>query len=162
MFTFIKIRSIVTTSALNYRRHKIAFVDQVKKAKIAAELKKVMPTSWKYSLAVRHHSSIVLTISAAPVDLLGEIKARYDEESWKNSDNPKTVRNHHSVNQFYLDAQFTTSLEIFKAIRAALNTDNFDKSDVMTDYFHVGHYVDIHLGNWDKPFKYLAPMKEAA
>lgn len=42
--------------------------------------------------------------------------------------------------------------DVFDRIFAALNTDNFDKSDIQTDYFHVGHYVDVQLGRWNKPF----------
>jgi hypothetical protein len=34
----------------------------------------------------------------------------------------------------------------------ALNCDNYDNSDSMTDYFDVGHYVDLNIGKWDKPF----------
>jgi hypothetical protein len=45
---------------------------------------------------------------------------------------------------------------IFEKISDALNLDNFDKSDSMTDYFHVGHYVDINVGKWNKPFKVVA------
>ena len=51
----------------------MAYIDQTKKAKIAANLKKVVPAGWKYSLAVRNHSTIVLTISAAPVNLIAEL-----------------------------------------------------------------------------------------
>jgi hypothetical protein len=140
----------------------MAYVNQEKKAVFAAALKKVVPAGWKYSLAVRNHSTIVMTISAAPVDLLGEVQAKYNEESWKHSDNPRNVGDHHSVNPYWLETQFTESLPTFQAILAALNTGNHDNSDVMTDYFDVGHYVSIHIGNWDKPFKYLAPVATAA
>lgn len=30
---------------------------------------------------------------------------------------------------------------------------NWDKSDIITDYFNVDHYVDIEIGSYDKPFK---------
>jgi hypothetical protein len=33
---------------------------------------------------------------------------------------------------------------------------NHDKSDVMTDYFNVGWYIDINIGKWDKPYKVAA------
>jgi hypothetical protein len=45
--------------------------------------------------------------------------------------------------------------EVLKNINNVLNTDNFDESDSMTDYFHVGHYVSISIGSWDKPFTLL-------
>ena len=48
----------------------MAHMNQEKKARIAAALKPVMPAGWKYSLAVRHSSTIVCTISEASFDLL--------------------------------------------------------------------------------------------
>jgi len=33
-----------------------------------------------------------------------------------------------------------------------MNIGNFDKSDVQTDYFHVGWYMSVNLGKWDKPY----------
>jgi hypothetical protein len=29
---------------------------------------------------------------------------------------------------------------------------NFDESDGMTDYFHTGHYLDLGIGKYDKPY----------
>lgn len=29
----------------------------------------------------------------------------------------------------------------------------FDKSDAMTDYFHVAYYFDLHVGKWDRPYE---------
>jgi len=33
-----------------------------------------------------------------------------------------------------------------------MNIGNFDKSDAQTDYFHVGWYMSVNLGKWDKPY----------
>jgi len=30
----------------------------------------------------------------------------------------------------------------------------FDKSDIMTDYFHTAYYIFTSVGKWDKPFKF--------
>ena len=35
----------------------------------------------------------------------------------------------------------------------ALNTDNHDNSDIQTDYFDVGHYVELNIGTWEKPYE---------
>jgi hypothetical protein len=32
----------------------------------------------------------------------------------------------------------------------------------MTDYFHVGHYVDLRIGTWAKPFVVTQVLKQAA
>ncbi len=34
-----------------------------------------------------------------------------------------------------------------------LDSYNFDKSDIMTDYFHVNFYGFVNIGKWNKPFK---------
>lgn len=129
-------------------------MSQSQKAKIAAALKGIMPKGWKYSLAVRNHSSIVLTIQAAPVDLVGEwfevVNAR------RTRDGLPPVPRHDgyvNVNVHHIESQFTGErLEQMRAILAALNDGNHDHSDIQTDYFDVGWYVDIHIGRYDRPF----------
>ena len=34
-------------------------------------------------------------------------------------------------------------------INSIVNKGNFDESDSMTDYFHVGFYTEISVGRWD-------------
>lgn len=122
----------------------MAYVDQTKKAKIAAALKLVIPKSWRYSLAVQHHSTLVLTIKSAPIDLIDAIANKCD--SWNN-------RSHTSLNHYYLDRTYSGELlATFEAIKDAMNTDNHDRSDSQSDYFDVGHYISINVGKWDKPF----------
>lgn len=121
----------------------MAYMSQEKKEIIRAELKKVIPSTWKWSLAVHHHSTIILTISAAPVDLF---KIANKHKDWDGG--------YVQLNHYVLDKYFEGKLlETFKRIRVALDTGNWDKSDVMTDYFDVGHYVYIHIGNYKKPFQ---------
>jgi hypothetical protein len=38
-----------------------------------------------------------------------------------------------------------------------MNTGNWNRSDIMTDYFDVGHYIDLTFGTWDKPFQNTSP-----
>jgi hypothetical protein len=120
----------------------MAYMDQEKKAKISAELKKVIPADWKYSLSVQHHSSITLTISAAPVDLIGE--------NLRPSENKG---DYIQLNEYYLEREYSGELlPIFEAIKAAMNFGNHDNSDITTDHFDVGHYAYVHIGRWNKPF----------
>lgn len=152
----------------------MAYVSKEKKAKIAAALKQVVPAGWKYSLAVHNHSQIVLTIQAAPVDIIEAyvnfaaarcvLKGDNFERNnlLQHAARVATDRNL-DVNEYWLENQFTGELlEVFNKIRDALNTDNFDNSDVYTDYFHVGHYVGIRVGRWDKPFVVTEALKKAA
>lgn len=121
----------------------MAYMNQEQKARIAARLKEVMPKDWKYSLAVRHHSTIVLNIRSAPVDLIGHITKNNLErnplDGWAATQSE--LRTYWDVNHYHLEHQFKGELlEVFKAIVEALNNGNWD------------HYVDLNIGQWDKPF----------
>lgn len=117
----------------------MAYMNQEKKKEIRIELKKVVPSNWKWSLAIRNHSTIVFTVASAPAELM--IK------------NGEVEEGHRTINNYYIDNEYSGKLlEIFKQIVAALNLDNHNNSDIMTDYFDVGHYVTIQLGKWNKPF----------
>ena len=124
----------------------MAFVDQAKKSRIAAQRKKVIPQGWKYSLAVRNHSTIVCTIASAPFEL---IKACKGSEYF----NPETAT-HCSINPYHNAAQVEDECvaDVLCLVLDALNTDNHNRSDSQTDYFDVGHYVDLQIGRWNKPF----------
>lgn len=129
----------------------MAYMNQEKKKLINEALKKVVPENWKYSLRVHNHSSITMTIKSADMDLLGEIA----------NNNSNLVNKHElkdsyfSVNHYHLEKTFSgPTLEIFKNIVNALNTNNHDNSEIMTDYFDVGHYVHLQIGSYDKPFTY--------
>jgi hypothetical protein len=122
----------------------MAWMNQERKAALAAGLKKVLPKGWNYSLAVRHHSTLVLTISEAPIDLVAQ--SLFSDEQKK--------RGYIDVNQYHIEGVFSGSLlKTFTAIRDAMMVGNHDNSDPMTDYFDVGWYIDINVGRWDKPFR---------
>jgi hypothetical protein len=122
----------------------MAYMDQKRKAEIAAALKKVVPKDWKYSLAVRHHSTIVMTIRTAPVERIA-LNLRKEK-------NPDYIK----INEYYPEKEFDGRiLPIFQNIKDAMMKGNHNNSDIMTDYFDVGWYIDIQVGEWNKPFKVL-------
>lgn len=137
----------------------MAYMSQEKKARIAAALKKAIPADWKWSLAVRHHSTICLTISGAPVDLVANYASHGMEEPQRSA----TIgKGHVDVNPFWWKDHFSPELaDIFAPIFGALNLDNHDRSDSMSDYHDVGHYVKVSIGRWNKPFV-LAPGPQAS
>jgi hypothetical protein len=134
----------------------MAYMDQDKKSKIAAALKQVVPAGWKYSLAVRHHSTIVMTIASAPVDLIEKL---YGAENMQDKDRYYAGVNPHWAKQNLKECD---EKEVMLKVLDCLNIDNFDESDIMSDYFHVGHYVDIKIGTWQKPFVVTEQIKKAA
>lgn len=130
----------------------MAYVSQEKKQRIAQALKAVVPRDWKYSLAVRDHCEVVMTIYSAPINLLAGIKP---SEYY----NPQTAT-HADINVYHCRREFADEAlgAVFERIIAALNTDNHDNSDPMTDYVDVGHYVSVRIGTWERPFVVSEPQ----
>lgn len=136
----------------------MAFISQEQKATIAAELKTVVPKTWKYTLAVQHHSTLCFNLKSAPVDFLAAIKQMrvehsehrgyaYDEEVKATYWDLNVY--HWRASLAYCDA---ATLAIVEKIMAALYRGNHDNSDITTDYFDVGWYVSFHIGKWNRPY----------
>lgn len=154
----------------------MAFMNQAKKRLIADALKKVVPKDWKYSLAVRHHSTIVMTIRAAPVNFiqLEAERLRAELRQGQTYLDPNCIAAYISdlehgeveclqLNGYQVSPHFPSEIsEILAKIVTALNTGNHDNSDLMTDYFDIGHYITLQVGEYGKPFRYIPPEAAAA
>lgn len=154
----------------------MAYMNQQKKLCIADALKKVVPKDWKYSLAVRHHSTIVMTIRSAPIDFMQMEADRLRTELRRGHSyvDPNHIAayigelehgevEYFQLNEFQVATQFPGEIGATLAkIVAVLNTGNYDNSDLMTDYFDVGHYISLRIGDYGKPFRYIPPEIAAA
>ena len=135
----------------------MAYMNQERKATIAELVKAVVPKGWKYTLAVRNHSTLVFTLRQAPVDILGHINK---VQKANGESHPMDVsKGHACLHPSWMGKQFEGDLlTTFQKIAEALNTGNHDKSDIQTDYFDVGWYVDINVGTWNDPFIDTVPQ----
>lgn len=60
---------------------------------------------------------------------------------------------HPSINEFHL-YQYGKFEKLFKKILTVMKSqDWFDKSDSMTDYFHVAYYLNLSIGKWNKSYE---------
>jgi hypothetical protein len=132
----------------------MAYMNQEKKAKIAAALKPVLKKyGIKGSLRVRSHSTIVLTIKSGRVDFIEDYLAvrhpgDYVDPDYIRSKGNVDVNPYHYQNHFEgLSVDFLN--EAFAALKSA---DWYDESDAMVDYFNTAYYYDIEIGKWDKPY----------
>jgi hypothetical protein len=133
----------------------VAYISQERKAKIAAELRRVIPIGWKYSLSVRNPSTLYLTIWSAPVDLIGAWLTTVNSRRAEMGHEILPSASHCSVNEYYLNEQFRGELlQTFEAICEAMNAGNHDRSDLQTDYFDVGWYTEISIGRWNQAFQW--------
>ena len=133
----------------------MAYMSQEKKKEIAKLLKeKLKGRDIKYTLGVKHHSSIVMNINSGGVDFIKNYNDNKDETRYNNGYEVQ-VNGYINVNEFHINEHFTGEpKEILEIANDCLNLNNFDKSDAMTDYFHVGHYVEINVGRWDKDYQF--------
>lgn len=118
----------------------MAYVSQEMKRELAPAIKAVLNKyGLKGSLAVQHHSTLVLNIKSGKIDFA----------KLSTSDNYN-----YQVNTYWTDSHYTGKAKKFLAeVIAAMKGPKFyDNSDSMTDYFDVSHYIDINLGKWNKPY----------
>lgn len=135
----------------------MAYITKEKSAEIRKALKARFP-DWKFSVKIRHHSSLDVDILSAPIDLLAyKLPGRYDDDTSKARPAYAGV-NHYYVSENWASPAKEALLEIVKIS----NEGNHDNSDIQTDYFDVGWYYDLSIGTWDKPFVYTGPQQIAA
>ena len=126
----------------------MAFISQDKKKELAPKIKQVLKKHGvKGTISISHHSNLVVRLKEGKIDLYGE----------KTSPNWCGSHGSDSVNTYWINDQHTGQSRVFlNELKAAMNDGNWDKSDTMTDYFNVGWYSDIIVGNnsANKPYVY--------
>lgn len=113
----------------------MAYMNQEKKAQIAPAVKAVLKKyGVKGTLGVRNHSTLVLNITSGPIQF---------------SEDGKPV----DVNPYWYHEHFSgKAVKFLKEIFSAMNAGNHDKSESQYDYFDVGWYVRVNVGQWNKPY----------
>ena len=141
----------------------MAYMSQERKKRINPVVKSVLDKyGMKGRLSVRNHSTLVLKLTSGKLDLMSEYNAhgRKTREQRDYLGEWNDVE-YADVNTYWIHDQWTgDNLDFLTEIKDAMNargTDdaNFDKSDIMTDYFHVGWYIDISIGTWKKPYELI-------
>jgi hypothetical protein len=116
----------------------MAFIDQERKRILAPGIKAVLKKyGMKGTISIRHHMTLCVNIKAGRIDIL------------KNSE-----YDHINVNPYWIDKNHEgVAAEFLNELLSAMKgKDWFDKSDIMTDYFHVAWYTDINVGSWNRPY----------
>ena len=123
----------------------MAYVSQELKAKLSPMIKSICKNyGVKASLAVSNHSTLVLNIKSGSIDFFKSY----------NRDLDKPENGNIQVNPYWYNDDFDgAAKEFLSEVITAMNEGNFDKSDLQTDYFHVGWYVNVNIGQWDKPYE---------
>ena len=128
----------------------MAYISQEDKKELAPAIKKVLKDfGMKGSISIRHHMSLVVTVTEGILDFTDYFRKGDD--------------GHIQVNTYHLDNFYSgTKRDFLKDLVKAMKGDKwYDKSDAMVDYFDTAYYVDINIGKWNKPYVFTG-AKEAA
>ena len=101
----------------------------------------------KATFAVRHHSTLVINISSGQLDFESNIFDTCDNfgREWEG---------YTQVNPYHYESHFSgVVLYFLNGLLEIANRGNWNRSDLQTDYFDVGWYVDVNIGKYDKPYK---------
>jgi hypothetical protein len=135
----------------------MAYMSQDHKKTLVPAIKAVLAKyGVKGTVAVRHHSTLVVNVSQGRLDLIGNANAKSQERS-PAGERRAPWKDHIDVNNYHVWDQFSGDcLEFVLALLDACNAGNWDKSDLCADYHNVGWYVDINLGRYNRPYIFVA------
>ena len=129
----------------------MAYMNQEIKGRISPAVKAILKKyDMKGTLAVRNHMVLVLNIKSGKLDVIN---------NWINTiNNPAYDKpDHLSINPYWYRDHFSGKVkEFFVELFEAMNDGNWDNSDIQTDYFDKGWYVDVNVGNYNKPYQFTA------
>lgn len=136
----------------------MAYVSQELKAKLAPTIKAICKKyGVKASLAVRHHSTLALNIKEGSIDFIGNYNDTIADRDPTGNRHINTASKYIQVNTYWYHEHFSGKAKKFlEEVITAMNNGNHDRSDIQTDYFDVGWYVDVNVGRWDKPYQFTA------
>jgi hypothetical protein len=123
--------------------------EEVKAIRVA--LKNEFGKAIKFSVTRRHMSSVNIAIL--------ESKQDFREALGPNG------RTDCSVGEYHMDEHPEANKKVYEKIYdiarnapivAGLAAEWHDRSDAMTDYFEISYYINVSVGTWAKPYKFLA------
>ena len=120
----------------------MAYINKEQVKQIREALKKEFPEI-KFSVRGENHSSVYVGILKSPYDF---------------SDLPNYRSDYYTnVNHFYVpDCKHRKILEkVLKIIKTGSDKTWFDKSDSMTDYFHIAFYIHLYVGHYEKGYEVI-------
>lgn len=135
----------------------MAYMSQERKQEIAPAVKAVLAKyKLKGRLGVRHHSSLVLNITEGAIDFIKNYN-EVNADRMVYGEKVRPAEDAISINPYHFDKAFSgKALKAIAELKDAMMKGNHNNSDSMSDYFDVGWYIDINIGQWNKPYKVAA------
>lgn len=135
----------------------MAYFSQQDKAKRAPAIKALFKEyDVKGTMSVRNNMAFVVTLRSGAIDFISNYIKKNKQGFYDATDRKEQIIKcqYLQVNHYWLEEQFSgRALEFLTKLKCLmLGDDYFDDSDIQSDYFHCSHYIDIDIGQWDKPY----------
>jgi hypothetical protein len=133
----------------------MAYISQDRKKALAPKIKAICKKyGVKATLAIRTHSTLVLNIKSGTIDFIGNGNEVCGNDHYQVAQGFKpNTSGYESVNPYHFKSHYSgRALAFITEVYAAMMVGNHDNSDIQTDYFDVGWYVDINIGKWNAPY----------
>jgi len=137
----------------------MAYMSQENKAALAPAIKAICKKyGLKASLAVRNHSSLVLNVKEGPIDFIGNSNEVCAADPYQVANGFKPNDDgYEGVNPYHFRKHYSgKALAFLEEVIPAMMVGNHNNSDIQSDYFDVGWYIDVNIGQWRKPYKFVA------
>ncbi len=138
----------------------MAYISQTEKKELAPGIKKVLKAyGMKGTIGINHHSTLVVNLKSGSLDLLGAAQRVNDERANRQGLPATQIGEYFQANAYREPTEyenFNQKIGRFYSdlIKAMKGTKWFDKSDMMTDYFHTAYYLSINVGKWNRPYEF--------
>lgn len=135
----------------------MAHMNQEKKKALAPAIKAVLKKyNVKGTIGVRHYSSLVVNLRSGALDFIGVANADNKAAAEWRGQEPHVIKDNYQANPYYAhESGDETVANFFKELVAAMKGQMwYNNSDAQIDYFDTAYYLDINVGNWDKPYVY--------
>lgn len=132
----------------------MAYMNQERKAAKMPAIKAICKEyGIKASVSVHNYSTLYLNIKSGSIDFLGNYNKvaghRFESDPARFHPAEKNL----SVNPYWYKDHFDgKAVEFLEKVLAVMNEGNHNRSDMMTDYFDVGWYVDVNVGRWNQDY----------
>lgn len=133
----------------------MAYVSQSLKKTLAPHIKAVCKKyGVKATLSVRNHMTLCLNIKSGVIDFIGNSNEVCGNDHYQVSRGFTPNRTgYDNVNVYHYKNHYSgKALAFLMEVIPLMNWGNHDNSDIQTDYFDVGWYVDVNIGKWDQPY----------
>ena len=138
----------------------MAYISQTEKKELAPAIKKVLKAyGMKGTIGINHHSTPVVNLKSGSLDLLGAAQRVNDERANRQGLPTTQIGEYFQANAYREPTEyenFNQKIGRFYSdlIKAMKGTKWFDKSDMMTDYFHTAYFLSINVGKYSSPYQF--------